>query len=162
MTWRSQILSNRVCPGMAFPAAAVVAARLRTPSSLEVGDNAVRRKERPQRGPESLLLLLLIDLAAPALLLGLEEGGEELADGALGDVAGDEHHAALAVVALGPGVERGRGMEDVLHAVDHDRLVGVLDVQDALHAQEVGAAIGHQRIEPPPHPRPDHLLLAGA
>jgi hypothetical protein len=51
--------------------------------------------------------LLLCLILAPALLLGVEEGGEDLADGALGDVAGDEDDAALAVVALGPGVERG-------------------------------------------------------
>src|SRR5215211_7212278 len=108
-----------------------------------------------------LLLLLLVDLPAPALLLGFEEGGEDLADGALGDVAGDEHHAALAVVAFGPGIERGRRMEDMLHAVDYDRLVGVLDVQDALHAQEVGAAIGHQRIERRRHRRPAHRLVEG-
>src|SRR5512147_2620672 len=88
-------------------------------------------------GPAVLLLLLLL-LLAPALLLGLEEGGEHLADGALGDVAGDEHHAALAIVALRPGVERRRWMEDVLNTMDHDGLVGVLDVQDALHAQQVG------------------------
>src|SRR5829696_9395355 len=108
-----------------------------------------------------LLLLLLVDLPAPALLLGFEEGGEDLADGALGDVAGDEHHAALAVVALGPGIERGRRMEDVLHAVDHHRLVGVLDVQDALHAQQVGTAISHQGIERRRHRRPAHRLVEG-
>src|SRR4029077_13796165 len=53
------------------------------------------------------------------------------------------------------------GWLDVLHAVDHDRLVGVLDVQDALHAQEVGAAIGHQRIERRRHRRPAHRLVEG-
>ena len=52
-------------------------------------------------------------------------------------------------------------MEDVLHAVDHDGLVGVLDVQDALHAQKVGAAIGHQRIERRRHRRPAHRLVEG-
>src|SRR6185312_8580271 len=48
---------------------------------------------------------------APALLLGIEERGEDLADGALADVARDEHDAALAVVALGPCLERRRRME---------------------------------------------------
>src|SRR5690349_3925474 len=38
MTWRSQILSNRVF-GMAFPSGAVVAARRRTPSSFDFGYN---------------------------------------------------------------------------------------------------------------------------
>src|SRR5258708_4626243 len=105
--------------------------------------------------------LRLLRVLAPALLLGVEEGSEDLADGALGDVAGDEHDAALAVVALGPGVERGRRMEDVLHAVDDDRLVGVLDVQDALHAQEVGTAIGDERVEGGGHRRPAHRLVEG-
>src|SRR5258708_14860742 len=85
--------------------------------------------------------LRLLRVLAPALLLGVEERGEDLADGALGDVAGDEHDAALAVVALGPVVERGRRMEDVLHAVDHDRLVGILDVYDALHARKIATAM---------------------
>src|SRR5216683_807437 len=184
MTWRSQILSNRVCPGMSFSSRAVVAARTDTPPSFGVADNRSARKERPQRGIPVILSaakdlmpvaggdevlrlrsgrheLLLLLLLAPALLLGLEERGEDLADGALGDVAGDEHHAALAVVALGPGVERRRRMEDMLHAVDHDRLVGVLDVQDTLHAQEVGPAIGHQRVERRRHRRPAHRLVEG-
>ena len=52
-------------------------------------------------------------------------------------------------------------MEDVLHAVDDHRLVGVLDVQDALHAQQVGAAIGHQRIEGGGDGRPAHGLVEG-
>src|SRR5258708_11941087 len=60
----------------------------------------------------------------PALLLGFEERGEDLADGAFGDVAGDEDHTAAAVL-VGPGFERRRRMEDMLHAVDHHRLVGV-------------------------------------
>src|SRR5260370_29164900 len=113
----------------------------------------------PRRGGDDLLRLLRV--LAPALLLGVEERGEDLADGALGDVAGDEHDAALAVVALGPGVERGRRMEDVLHAVDDDRLVGVLDVQDALHAQKIGAAIGDERVERRGHRRPAHWLVEG-
>src|SRR5258708_36878588 len=89
--------------------------------------------------------LRLLRVLAPALLLGVEEGSEDLADGALGDVAGDEHDAALAVVALGPGVERRRRMEDVLHAVDDDRLVGVRAVREALHGPEAGAPTGGGR-----------------
>ena len=63
----------------------------------------------------------LLGVLAPALFLGIEERGEDLADRALADVARDEHDAALAVVAFGPGVERGRRMEDVLHAVNDER-----------------------------------------
>src|SRR5882757_528934 len=48
---------------------------------------------------------------SPALLLGFEERGEDLADGAFGDVAGDEDHTAAAVL-IGPGVERRRRVED--------------------------------------------------
>src|SRR5437762_9686042 len=140
---------------MVFLPPDLLAARIRTPPSFGVADNGDGQKE-PQRGicvilsaakdlmpvasgdevlrlrsgRHELLLLLLLLVLAPALLLRLEERGEHLADGALGDVAGDEHHAALAVVALGPGFERRGRMEDVLHAVDHHRLVGVLDVQD--------------------------------
>src|SRR5882757_10851413 len=133
---------------------------LMTPPSPYNGDTSPSRS--PRRGGQSLLLLFLLLLVlAPALLLGFEEGGEDLADGALGDVAGDEHDAALAVIALGPGVERGRRMEDVLHAVDHDGLVGVLDVQDALHAQEVGTAIGHESVERRGHRRPAHRFVEG-
>src|SRR5712672_13996 len=80
-------------------------------------DDRYERAGRPAVRRVLLLRLLLLVLA-PALLLGFEERGEDLADGALGDVAGDEHDAALAVVALGPGVERRRRMEDMLHAVD--------------------------------------------
>src|SRR5258708_36449432 len=68
-------------------------------------------------------LLWLLRVLAPALLLGGAEGGEDLADGALGNVAGDEHHAGLAGVALGPGVARGRRTEDVLYAEDGRPLV---------------------------------------
>src|SRR5882757_7153388 len=133
---------------------------LMTPPSPYNGDTSPSRS--PRRGGQSLLLLLwLLRVLAPALLLGVEEGGEDLADGALGDVAGDEHDAALAVVALGPGVERGRRMEDVLHAVDDDRLVGILDVQDALHAQKIGTAIGDERVEGGGHRRPAHRLVEG-
>jgi len=40
-------------------------------------------------------------------------------------------------------------------------LSGVLDVQDALHAQQVGAAIGHQGVERRRHRRPAHRLVEG-
>src|SRR5216683_5895701 len=166
MTWRSQILSNRVCPGIWLssprPTIAWPASRTATPSSFGVAHNGARAEGKTAaRFYARLLRRRLLRVLAPALLLGVEEGGEDLADGALGDVAGDEHHAALAVVALGPGVERGWRMKDVLHAVDDDGLGGVLDVQDALHAQEIGAAIGDERVEGGGHGRPAHRLVEG-
>src|SRR6266851_5089293 len=166
MTWRSQILSNRVCPGIWLssprPTIAWPASRTATPSSFGVAHNGARAEGKTAaRFYARLLRRRLLRVLAPALLLGVEEGGEDLADGALGDVAGDEHHAALAVVAFGPGLERGRRMEDMLHAVDHHGLVGVLDVQDAFHAQQVGAAIGHQGVERRRHRRPAHRLVEG-
>jgi len=68
------------------------------------------------------------------MLLGLRRHLQECAEGGLDEfaphVAGDEHQARAAILA-GPGGQRHRRMEDVLYAVDDDRRILPLDVEDA-------------------------------
>ena len=75
-------------------------------------------------------------------------------DGALGQVAGDEHQPG-AVVVVRPALEpRGR-VEDVLHAVHHHRRVRHFgELHDALDAQQLGAMGRAQQFE-------EHLQRAG-
>ena len=70
---------------------------------------------------------------------GAEKGVEQRPDGLRLEVAGDEHDAG-ARVAIGPGRQPHRRMEDVLHAVNHQRRVRRLgELHDALEPQQVRA-----------------------
>ena len=64
-----------------------------------------------------------------------------------GEVAGDDDQARAAV-GVGPGVEGDRRMEDMLDAVNDDRALLADQVEDALHSQQVGAALAPQPAEP--------------
>ena len=78
---------------------------------------------------------------------GAEKGLEQLAHGALGQVAGDEHQPAAVVVVRPAFQPRGR-VEDVLHAVHHHRRVGHFgELHDALEAQELVAMSRAQQLE---------------
>ena len=77
--------------------------------------------------------------------LGLQSLEQRL-DPSSRDVAHDENEAAAAVLGR-PAIEPGGRMEDVLHAVDHGGPVGALgDVDDALQAQEIAAAVLGQNL----------------
>src|SRR3546814_6901730 len=52
-------------------------------------------------------------------------------------------------------------MEDVLHAVDHDRLFGACHVQHALDAQDVAAVEAYQHLDPGVEAVPVQRLVVG-
>ena len=69
---------------------------------------------------------------------GADRGEERLNRVAL-ELAGDEHDARAAIFAR-PALERDRRVEHVLRALHHYRSWLAFDVDQALHAQEIGAA----------------------
>src|SRR3546814_17741112 len=52
-------------------------------------------------------------------------------------------------------------MEDVLHAVDHDRLFGACHVQHALDAQDVAAVEAYPHLDPGVEAVPVQRLVVG-
>src|SRR5579864_1070007 len=65
--------------------------------------------------------------------------GEQRLDRLAREIARDEHQARAALLAR-PGIERHRGMEYVLRALHQYRAALALDVDQALHAQQIGPA----------------------
>src|SRR3546814_18685961 len=60
-----------------------------------------------------------------------------------------------------PGLQAHRWMEDLLHAVDHDRLFGACHVQHALDAQDVAAVEAYQHLDPGVEAVPVQRLVVG-
>src|SRR4051794_32498852 len=90
--------------------------------------------------------LPLLEATGHLLDLGFDRSDQRLDPGP-GKTAADEHEARAAV-AGGPAVEPGGRVEDVLDAVDDGGPVGALgDVDDALQAQQVAAAVLGQRLQ---------------
>jgi hypothetical protein len=78
----------------------------------------------------------------------------------LRQVAGDEHHAGAPVLAR-PLRQQHRRVEEVLHAVQYDRLVGAVAEGDyCLEPQKVVAAHRRQAVEPTGQHSPGDWLLA--
>src|SRR5580704_10980500 len=64
---------------------------------------------------------------------------EQISHVALRNIPRDEYDTAVAV-AIRPGFELDRRMGQVLNILHHDRAAAAGDVENALHAQQVGAA----------------------
>src|SRR5262249_16732193 len=73
------------------------------------------------------------------LLCGLRQcrdGREQRLDVVLGNAAGDEDDAAIAI-GIGPDFELDRRVGEMLHILHHDRPAAALDTEDAFDAQQV-------------------------
>ena len=77
---------------------------------------------------------------------GVGYARDEIFKQLLGYAAGDEHEFAAAVF-VGPAVQRGGGVEDVLYAVDDQRTITAFKVENALDSQQVRADQHQQHLQ---------------
>src|SRR5262245_13366208 len=73
------------------------------------------------------------------------DGGEQVADLRFVNASRDEHEPAGTVVVR-PGCKLDRRMREVLYELHEHRAAAAGDVEQALHAQEVGTAQRQQRL----------------
>src|SRR6056297_2355723 len=77
-----------------------------------------------------------------------EKGLPQCFDLVTAEILDDEDEPGEPVGIVGPGIENGGDMHDMLHAMQHDGMIGIFgNTDDSLDAQQLGAVARAQEVE---------------